>query len=138
VRYVFDTSISVRLALLLDAYDCENEVRSLAETDAGDPGAPDSVILEALRGQTPRPVFVTPDPGRATNAQARVLLARSSLTVVFLRRGWSSLPFHTQAVRLLTIWPEIVAATSRVKVPTAFEISPSARKVQRLGPTAEL
>lgn len=137
MRYVFDTSLPLRLARLLDAYDADHDVLSLGETDV-DPRAPDRAILDALRSQDPLPVFLTTDPGRETNAQARAVLAQSGLTVVFLRRGWNNLPFHTQAVKLLTIWPKLVTETSRVKEPTAFEITPSARKVQRLGPTADL
>jgi hypothetical protein len=69
------------------------------------------------------------------NPEERRALAMSGLTCVFFRKGFHSLPFHTQAVKLLTIWPEVVRETSRCTEPTAFEVTPAAKKVQRIGPT---
>lgn len=40
--------------------------------------------------------------------------------------------------RMLTIWPKIVEAVERVSEPMAFEVSPAARKVDRLRETRKL
>ena len=45
---------------------------------------------------------------------------------------------HTQAVKLLTLWTAIVDEATRVIEPTAFEITPAARKVYRLCKTSRL
>jgi hypothetical protein len=41
-------------------------------------------------------------------------------------------------VKLLTIWPKIAEIVGRVTEPTAFEITPAARKVDRLCKTSRL
>jgi hypothetical protein len=68
----------------------------------------------------------------------RKALKESNLTVVFFRSGFHEQDFHTQAVKILSIWPEIVHQTSRCKEPTVFEIKPVAKKVDRLCRTVDL
>jgi hypothetical protein len=41
-------------------------------------------------------------------------------------------------VKLLTIWPKIAEAVERVNEPMAFEVTPAARKVDRLRETRKL
>jgi hypothetical protein len=73
------------------------------------------------------------------NPLERAALAESGLSIFFLRPGWSNLDFHTQAVKLLTIWPQFALQAERTQAtPTVFEIPPSAKKVQRIGLTADL
>ncbi|MFB3892686.1 MAG: hypothetical protein ACE15C_11755 [Phycisphaerae bacterium] len=95
--------------------------------------------MAALSSETPKPVLLTADLNIYTrNPVERKALAGSGLTVVFFRRGFHKLDFHTQAVKILTIWPEITRETARCAQPTAFEVTPAARKVQRIGLTANL
>ncbi|HUT01676.1 MAG TPA: hypothetical protein VM031_04430 [Phycisphaerae bacterium] len=136
MKFLFDHNISVRLARMIDAYDSPNEVRHLSQDERFARGVPDAVLLETIRHDTPRPVLVTRDVAMRTTPDERKALASSGLTVVFLR--FRNLDFHTQAVRLLKLWPEIVREAEGAKEPTAFEVTAGARKVQRLRPTAEL
>jgi hypothetical protein len=137
--FFFDRNLGVRLARMLDAYDGQHTIRHLDDDTRFPKDVSDMDLIEALSSDEPAPVLVTADVNMYTkNPEERRALARSGLTCVFLRKGFHSQPFHTQAVKLLSIWPEIVRETSRCSEPTAFEITPAARKVQRLCPTRDL
>jgi hypothetical protein len=139
VNFFFDRNIGVRLARMLDAYDKEHVVRHHDDDGRFEPRTRDVEMLRTLAQDVPRPVLVTADLNILQRYPAeRKALVASGLTVVFLRKSFHSLPFHTQAVKLLRIWPEIVRETSRVRQPTAFEITSASRKVQRIGLTTDL
>jgi hypothetical protein len=138
VNFFFDRNVSVRLARMLEAYDGENKIVHQDDDGRFAPDSPDADIIDGLSNDDPRPVLITADEAIKRRPHERMALAASGLTVVFLRPGFSNLARHAQAVKLLTVWPEIVTAVSRCKVPTAFEIGPGARKVQTLGPTRAL
>jgi hypothetical protein len=137
--YFFDRNIGVRLARMLDAYDGQHTVRHLDDDTRFPKTVSDIDMIHVLSTDNPRPVFVTADVNMRTRIpEERNALAGSELTCVFLRRGFHALPFHTQAVKLLSIWPEIVRETIRCSEPTTFEVAPAAIKVQRLCPTRNL
>lgn len=124
---------------MLDAYDAVNTVRHEDDDIRFDDTTPDIDLINALARDKPRPVFVTADQNiRKRYPDERRALVRSGLTVIFLRRGFHQQPFHVQAVKLLTVWPTVVADTSRCKIPTAFELRPSARKLDRISATKDL
>jgi hypothetical protein len=138
VNFFFDRNVSVRLARMLEAYDADNKIVHQNDDARFVHDSPDTDIIQAPSGDDPRPVLVTADEAMRRRPHERMALAASGLTVIFVRPGFSKLDRHTQAVKLLTAWPEIVKATSRCKVPTAFEIGPGARKVQTLCDTKDL
>lgn len=139
MNFFTDRNIAVRLARMLDAYDAQNTIRHQDDDSRFDKDTSDVVLLKTLGAEDPKPVFITADLNLfKRDPDERRALGESSLTVVFLRKRFHSLPFHTQAVKLLKIWPSIVSETSRARQATAFEITPAATKVQLPGPTAEL
>jgi hypothetical protein len=138
VNFFFDRCVPRRLAWMLDAFDPDNTVGHQDDDARFPPETPDERLISALAQDSSTPVLVTSDRAMRRNPVERLALAGSGLTVVFLRSGWHRLRFHDQAVKLLRLWPEIVHAVARVREPTVFEISPAARKVQRIGPTRGL
>ncbi len=138
IHFFFDANISKRLARMLDAYDIENTIRAQMDDNHFQADTPDIEIIRRIAKYVPRPVFVTADRAIRGRPDERIALAESGLTVVFLRAGFTKLNCHQQAIKLLAIWPEIVNAVSRCKVATAFEIGPNARKVDTIGPTANM
>jgi len=139
VNFFMDRNIGVRLARMLDAYDAKNTVRHQDDDSRFDKNTTDRELLTTLANEKPRPVFLTADLNMyKRRPDERKALAESRLTVVFLRRRFHHLPFHTQAVKLLKLWPQIVMETGRARQATAFEITPAATKTERLGPTADL
>jgi hypothetical protein len=120
------------------AYDADNKIVHQSHDARFVDDSPDTDIIQALSSDRPRPVLVTADEAMQRRPHERKALAASGLTVVFLHAGFSNVDRHTQAVKLLTIWPEVVKDTSRCKVPTAFEIGPAARKVQTICETKDL
>jgi hypothetical protein len=98
----------------------------------------DIELITAIAAERPKPVFVTADASQQRDPLERKALSERNLTVIFVRRGFHQLEFHQQAVKLLTHWPEIVKQAERAKEHTAFEISPAARKVDRLCQTIDL
>ena len=139
MNFFFDRNLPERLARMLDAYDPINTVTHQDDDGRFDHTATDVYLLMTLAADTPKPVFMTADINiHRKNPSERKALKDSELTVVFLRRRFHSQPIHTQAVNLLKVWPEIVKETARCKEPTAFELTPSARKPQRIGYTKDL
>jgi hypothetical protein len=59
------------------------------------------------------------------------------LTLVLFRKTFHNLPVHTQAIKILKIWPEIVESTCGRLMPTAFKVN-SNGKIEKIGPTHAL
>ena len=123
---------------MLDAYDRDNTISHLDDDRRFSPDTPDVELIQTIASGDPRPVFITADQRMRRNPVERHALAHSGLTIVFLRAGFHQLTFHDQAVKLLTIWPKIAEAVERVSEPMAFEVTPAARKVDRLRETRKL
>jgi len=139
VRFFFDRNIPIRLAKMLDAYDAGNIVLHHDQDPRFDEDSADTDIISEISQDKPRPIFITADVNMYTkNPNERIALANSGLTVVFIKKHFTSLSFHQQALKLLTIWPLIVQETTRCRRPTAFEVTPGARKLNLLGLTAGL
>lgn len=137
MNFFFDRCVAVHLARMLNAYDRNSSISHLDDDNRFSPTTPDELI-RALSHSEPQPVFITADQRMRRDPVERRALASSKLTIVFLRAGFHHLSFHDQAVKLLTVWPKIVDVVSRVTEPTAFEITPAARKVDRLCKTSQL
>ena len=138
MKFFFDRCVPQRLARILDAYDTDNTIIHQDDDSRFDEATPDTLLIETLASEDPKPVFVTADIRMRRNPVERIALADSDLTVVFLRPAWHDLDFHMQAVKLLKLWPSFVEQVERCREATEFEVTPSAKKLQRLGPTCEL
>ena len=123
---------------MLDAYDRDNTLAHLDDDNRFSPKTGDIDWIRTIAADNPRPILITADQRLRRDPVERHALANSGLTIVFLRAGFHNLTFHDQAVKLLTIWPKIVEVVGRVTEPTAFEITPAARKVDRLSKTSQL
>jgi len=133
LNFFFDRNIGVRLARMLDAFDARSTVRHQDDDGRFDEQTTDVDLIRGISHDDPRPVFITADFNiYKKRPDERRALAASGLTVVFLRRRFHQLDFHTQAVKLLSIWPTIVKETSRCREPTAFEVTPTAKKLDRI------
>jgi PIN like domain len=120
---------------MLDGYDIDNEVRH--HDDAFEKTTADEVWIVQLSKASPSDVVLTGDI-RIMKAEAPALaLKASGLTCFFLKSGWINIPMHQQAVKLLTLWPDLVSEAQRVREPTLFEVPISGRKVDRIGFTKE-
>jgi hypothetical protein len=138
VDFFFDRCLAVRLARMLDAYDRDHTVRHLDDDRRFGPTTPDVEWITAIAAEDPKPALVTADLRVRRNPPERQALRDSGLTIFFFRAGFHDLNLHQQAVKLLTIWPEIVKQATRAAEPTAFEITAAARKVDRLCRTSQL
>jgi len=139
MNFFFDRNIAIHLVRMLDAYDIENAIRHLDDDARFDATDKDEYIIKTVAEDDPRPVFITADVNMYTrNPNERRALAGSGLTCVFIKKGFHNQAFHQQAVNLLKIWPDIVRDTTRCRVPTAFEMTPAAKKLYRLYPTVNL
>ena len=138
MNFFFDRCVGRRLARMLDAYDAENTISHQDDDNRFEPTTEDAALIRMIASDQSRPVFVTSDTAMKRRDPERIALADSSLTIVFLRGGWAQLDLHTQACKLLSIWPEIVRQASRCREPTVFEISPQAKKVDCLCKTTDL
>lgn len=123
---------------MLDAYDRDNTITHLDGDNRFSPKTRDIDWIQAIAADNPKPVLITADQRLRRDPVERHALAHSGLMIVFLRAGFHNLTFHDQAVKLLTMWPKIMDVVGRATEPTAFEITPAARKVDRLCKTKDL
>lgn len=123
---------------MIAAYDSEHDVTHQDDDARFLPTTSDVDLIETLKLDNPVPVFLTADTNQRRRPEERIALASSGLMLVFFKSGWHQYDAHTQAVKLLERWPDIVRETSRSKEPTAFEISGSGGKVERLCRTIDL
>lgn len=138
MTYFFDRNIPIRIARMLDAYECVHQVIHQDDDARFSPQTRDIELLESLSAELPKPIFVTADVHIRRRPHERKALAESELTVVFLKGGFLNQSMHAQAMKILGIWPELVKTTTRAKEPTAFEITAAFKKLNRLGSTASL
>jgi len=138
VNFFFDRNIGVRIARLLDAFDHANKITHQDDDNRFHEKMKDTEIIRIIASDHPAPVFITSDTSMRRKPEERAALKSSGLTVVFLKRSMDNLDFHMRAVKLLTVWPEVVKATVRCKEPTAFEIGPGATKIDLICKTSEL
>jgi hypothetical protein len=138
LNFFFDRCVAVHLARMLNAYDRENTIAHLDDDNRFSPATADIDWIQTLASDDPKPILMTADQRLRRDPVERRALASSGLTVVFFRAGFHNLTFHDQAIKLLTIWPTIVEVVSHAREPMAFEITPAARKVDRLCRTDQL
>jgi hypothetical protein len=136
--FFFDECVSKYLARMLDAWDRRHTVRHISEDSRLGVTASDVEIINVLSREEIPEVLVTADCNMKRVADERKALKESGLTVIFLARSFSQLTPHTQAWKLLKLWPTVTREVDRVKVPTAFEITSSANKLNRIRPTDQL
>lgn len=139
MRFFFDRNLPLRLAQMLDIFDVENQVVHQDDDARFIHTDEDVHIVEMLGQEDPTPVLVTADVNMYTRRpNEQQALRDSGLTCVFIKKGFTQLPFHDQALKLLKLWPEIVKETSRCRRPTAFEVTPAAVKLKRRALTKDL
>jgi len=120
-------------------FDRENTIQHLDDDVRFEQDSDDVFIIETIANDNPKPIWITADIAQKRILVERAALAESGMNVGFFKRFQKGMTFHDQALRILTVWPSIVELCSRVRVPTAFEISSgSTRKVDLLGPTSSL
>jgi hypothetical protein len=139
MKFWFDRNIAVNIAHILRAFDKQHEVvhqdddPRFARTDA------DTFIIPTVAAEYPRPVFITADISMYARVPLeRKALAASGMSIVFFKKGFHSLEYHTQAVKILTVWPKIVEVVADAHVPTAFELTAAMRKPEVICKTCEL
>ena len=138
MNFFFDRCIAIRLARMLAAYDSVHKVTHLDDDARFTKDTEDVDFIAILAKDNPKPVLVTADVAMRRKPVERQELRSSGLSIVFLRARFNSQGFHDQAVKLLKIWPQITLTAERATEPTVFEITPSARKVDRLCLTRDL
>ena len=103
----------------------------------GLPGFPaeikDTVWLPRVATQEPDAVVVTADPRITKRPAEQLAWLEAGLTTFFLK-GFASLGFHDQALRLVKWWPDIVGTASAAKKGSGFLVSVNG-KIESVKPT---
>lgn len=138
IRFFFDRSADRYVARMLNAWDRDNTITHQEDDRRFVQGDPDTKIIRLAASDTPKPVFITADEANKKHPEERRALAEAEMTVVFLKSGYHDIDFHTRSWKFLALWPELVRTVSRVKAPTAFEITAAMKKLDRICLTADL
>jgi len=136
LNFFFDRNVSVRLARMISGYDPVHTIEH--HDDAFDKSTPDIDWMRQLSGRREKWFVVSGDFSILRNRAEAAVLRESELTFFALKSGWTNLDIHTQACKLLKVWPRVTEQATRIRVPTVFEIPVSAVKIDRYGATSEL
>jgi hypothetical protein len=128
--FFFDANLSVYIARMLAQFDRQSVIRHLFDDRAFNRDDEDVVIIDKLSHENPKPVFVTADTNIGRRPLERHALKNSGLSCVFFRKSFLGLGFHTQAWKIVKLWPQIAEEASKCKQPTAFEIFSKANRVE--------
>jgi hypothetical protein len=134
VTFFTDENISHRVAKLLEAFDARIEVRFF--DGEFDKGKPDVEWLRDIAQWQPKPVVLGGD-GRILRNRAELrVLKECDMMFVYLAPGWTNLPWHDFAWKIIKAWPAIVDNVTRARQPSIFEVSASTLKVESRGTVA--
>lgn len=138
VIFFFDRSADLYIARMLHAWDRENSITHQDDDQRFSQDDPDTKIISLVASDSPKPTFITADEANRKRPDERRALARSGMNAVFLKSAYHDLDFHVRSWQFLRLWPQLVRDVSRARVPTAFEIAGSMRKLDRICATSEL
>ena len=124
MRFYFDASVSFRIADALAILDEDGHRISHPANLFGDPAIKDEVFLPKLKADGDW-IVITADRGRK-DGNWHVWLA-SGLTVVFLKKAWTSLRLQVFTSRFLDHWHDLVREVDRYPRGTCFFMSKSGR-----------
>ncbi len=131
-----DECVPAKFAELLEVFDRRHEIR--AHKDYFEQGTPDRRWIEELGTWSPKPAILAGD-GRILQRSAELAaLQEADLTFVLLEKGWTKLPWHDQAWKIIKAWPAVVQNVEKARKPSVFSVSVGSLKVQRRGFLADL
>lgn len=141
MKFFFDRQISIHIARMIDHFERRHTVAHQDDDGRFQETDDDVFLIQTIAHESPTPVWVTADLAQKRRPHERVALRDSGMSVVFFKRFYKGKSFHDQAMKVLAVWPNIVALCEKVRSPTAFEVpsgSPTSPKVDRLGPTGQI
>ena len=119
--YFFDRNVPVKLVRIVDLFDLESTVTYL--DDQFDQNTEDVVWMSALRDGVESPIVICGDMKITRNPAELQVLKSTDLTFVFLKPGWTNIPWNQHVPKFLKAWTDIAEQTTRARIPTIFELS---------------
>ncbi len=133
---MLDWNCSPKLAQIVDQFDDDSDVQHLGKWCGQD--TPDETWLRVVAADPAVPVVVSGDMRIVKNRAQAQVLAGLALTFVALAKGWTSLQWDDQVIKLLSVWPAIRKAASQASRPTVFVVPINSLRVDRMCFTDEL
>lgn len=128
----FDRNVAIRLARMVAGYEgADVTVQHL--DDCFDKTTPDVEWMRAVAARGSDWVVISNDNRLLRNEVERKVLIETGLTYFILSKGWTGIPIHEQACKLLRVWPVILKTASTTRIKSAvFVVSVSSLKVDLL------
>lgn len=120
MRFFFDNNLPVRLARALQALAPEHEIIHLTDKFAAN--TPDADWMRGLAGELDW-VIISGDIRIGKNLHEVEAWRAAGHTIFFLKPGWITQPFWTQAWKFVKCFPEIVAVAEKASTGDSFFVS---------------
>jgi len=131
-----DENIPIKAAQILDAFDGQNEIRSLL--DWFERGTPDIEWMKKITLWDKSPVVISGDSRILTNKAEKQILKECNLMYVLVAQGWLHLEWPRFAWRIIKIWPSIVTNVKQARCPMIFKVPVSGLKIENIGRISNL
>ncbi|MGK2956058.1 MAG: hypothetical protein ACSLFI_10370, partial [Solirubrobacterales bacterium] len=105
LKFFFDRNISVHLARMISNFDRENSIVHQDEDSRFVDMDDDVFLIETVKNDDDRTVWVTADISQKRNVDERAALRNSGMSVVFFKRFHKNKSIHFQAMKILSVWP---------------------------------
>lgn len=123
-----DENLPHKAARLLEVFDPSHEIRTLR--DYFEPGTPDIEWLGAIAQWPEKPTVLCGDGRILRNKAESAALRDAQLNFVYLAPGWTQLPWHDFAWKIIKAFPAITQRVQTVLRPTVFRVSVKHLKVE--------
>ncbi len=123
-----DENIPPKAARILSIFDPKYQVR--AYTDYFEQGVPDVEWMQEVASWDDKPVVLGGDGRILTNKAEKQVLKECDLAFVFLKRGWTKLPWTEFAWKIIKAWPEIIKNVEQARYTMVFEVAVNSLKIE--------
>ena len=123
MKFFTDENFMHPAALLLQAFDHNNEIIPLVEYYKGRKGVPDTEWIGDVSQWDEKPIVVCGDGHILTRPIERKALVDAKLTFVHLARGWTNLEWNTFAYKIIRVWPAIRERSLSHVSPAVLEVT---------------
>jgi hypothetical protein len=133
VRFLFEHSLSPRLATAIDALEGPDGHQVVhIRTIFADQSVEDTVWIPAIGRDHPDDIVVTADPAISRKIHERAAWLEARLTMFFVR-GFADHKHWDQAAKLVKWWPDIVKQATRAKRGAGYLVTAHGR-IEQLEP----
>jgi hypothetical protein len=133
MRFFVDNNLAPAISHALHALSQREEIEVLHLRSKFPPNVTDVEWLETLRQERNR-VILSGDFTITKKSHERLAWQQCGLTVFFLQKGWTNIPFWDQSWKIVKWWPTIFTTAKRFETGHSFLVPISGNKLKAIAP----